>query len=163
MKQLHPGARWIFRIRTYIGLLVFSVMCFWFIIPLIFGMFKANNSSAFALTFTLLAFMFFAVIIFAEVYARMTYSRWFYEFKNDGLRIEKGIIWKRYSNIPYDRIQNVDIQRGIFARMLGFSTINIQTAGYSARAQAEGNIPAVEVQEAEKIRDDLMKKIAKRK
>ena len=39
------------------------------------------------------------------------------------------MIWKRYVTIPYDRIQNVDIYRGVLARLLGLSDLNIQTAG----------------------------------
>jgi len=97
----------------------------------------------------------------------MAYNRWFYEFTGDQLRVERGIIWKRYSNVPYQRVQNVDITRGIVARICGFSSVNIQTAGYSAPANAhgrspEGYIPAVATGEAEKIREFLMKKINKK-
>jgi membrane protein YdbS with pleckstrin-like domain len=94
----------------------------------------------------------------------MSYNRWFYEFNNDGLRLERGIIWKRYSNVPYERIQNVDVQRGIIARICGFSSVMIQTAGYSsAQPRAEGYIPAIEMNQAEKIREFVMKKITRRK
>ncbi|MDP3987240.1 MAG: PH domain-containing protein [Nanoarchaeota archaeon] len=103
------------------------------------------------------------MIIVGEIYARMAYNRWFYEFNEDGLKIERGIIWKRYSNVPYERIQNVDVHRGILARMLGFSSVMIQTAGYSARAVSEGNIPAISVDGAEKIRAFIMKKITQRR
>lgn len=95
----------------------------------------------------------------------MTYNRWFYEIGQDSIRLERGIIWKRYSNVPYERVQNVDITRGIIARMCGFSTLMIQTAGYSAPVRSgygpsvEGYIPAVSVQEAEKIREHVLKKI----
>ena len=99
------------------------------------------------------------VLIGAEIYARMSYNRWFYEFNDDGLKLERGIIWKRYSNVPYQRIQNVDLHRGIIARMFGFTSILIQTAGYSARPYAEGYIPAVDMGQAEKIREFVMKKI----
>ena len=96
----------------------------------------------------------------------MSYNRWFYEFNDNGLRLERGIIWKRYSNVPYERIQNVDVHRGIIARMLGFSAVFIQTAGYSYGGGqglgSEGYLPAVSKEEAEKIRDFVMKKISKR-
>jgi membrane protein YdbS with pleckstrin-like domain len=107
----------------------------------------------------------------------MAYNRWFYEFTKDNLKIERGIIWKRYSNVPYERVQNVDIRRGIIARMLGFSSVMIQTAGYSGAApgwqmrfgrarynsamNTEGYIPAVDTEGAEKIRDFLMKRIGR--
>ena len=93
----------------------------------------------------------------------MAYKRWFYEFTKEGLKLERGIIWKRYSNIPYERIQNVDVHRGIIARTFGFSSVIIHTAGYSGQAVAEGNIPAVSVQEAEKLRTFVMNKITKKR
>jgi len=43
--------------------------------------------------------------------------------------------------------------------MFGFSSIAIQTAGYSAQSYAEGYIPAVEMNQAEQIRNFVMKKI----
>ena len=103
------------------------------------------------------------VIVASEVYSRMSYNRWFYEFTDEGLRLERGIIWKRYSNVPYERIQNVDIQRGIIARTFGFSSIMIQTAGYSAQPYAEGYIPAVDMRLAEEMRTFVMKKITHRR
>ena len=106
------------------------------------------------------------IIVVGEMYARMAYNRWFYEFTPDQLIFERGIIWKKYTNIPYERIQNVDITRGIVARILGFSTVNIQTAGFSytpnRNAFAEGYIPAVSVEEAEKIREFVIKKVSKK-
>ena len=53
--------------------------------------------------------------------------------------------------------------------LLGFSSLNIQTAGYSGAGNrgrgilAEGHIPAVSVKRAEEIRSLLMKKIVKRR
>ena len=73
--------------------------------------------------------------------------------------------WKRYSNIPYERVQNIDINRGIVARILGFSSIMIQTAGYAVPigkgygVSAGGYIPALDVKEAEEVREYVLKRI----
>jgi membrane protein YdbS with pleckstrin-like domain len=113
-----------------------------------------------------LVFYTLLVIIIAEIYARMTYNRWFYEFTPTNLKLERGIIWKRYSNVPYERVQNVDIHRGVLARMLGFSTVDIQTAGFSygrrGRGGAEGHLPAINPERSEEIREFLIKKISKK-
>ena len=45
------------------------------------------------------------------------------------MKLEKGVIYKVYTNIPYERIQNIDIYRGIIARLCGFSAVSVQTAG----------------------------------
>lgn len=171
--MLHPGARWIFRIRGFFGALIFAWIFGWIIfLPLgflIFGNAKAiisNPVTFFSLGIGFILIYIIIVIAIAEIYARMSYTRWFYEFTKDNLKLERGIIWKRYSNIPYERVQNVDITRGIIARLYGFSSVNIQTAGYSYTGRgmphSEGYIPAVNMNEAEKIRNFLMKKIGKR-
>jgi membrane protein YdbS with pleckstrin-like domain len=96
----------------------------------------------------------------------MSYNRWFYDFSDEQLRLERGIIWKKYSNIPYERIQNVDITRGVIARICGFSTVMIQTAGFSYSPNksymAEGYIPGVAKEEAEQIREFVIKKVSKK-
>lgn len=158
-KQLHPGAKWSFRLGAYASMFFLLVIAF---IWSINGLFSSGFSLG--LGFFIIVF----VIIVAEIYTRLAYANWKYEFTDDNLKVERGIIWKRYSNIPYQRVQNVDIQRGIIARLLGFSSVNIQTAGYSAPVNssygvnAEGYIPAVDMKEAEEIRNFIMKKITKR-
>lgn len=167
--QLHPGARWLFRFRGYFGAIIFMVFVGWLIFPALFSILgiKSITNLSGAITILLiygLSFIFLIVII-AEIYARMAYNRWFYEFTDSNLKLERGIIWKRYSNVPYERVQNVDIHRGILARMLGFSSVMIQTAGYSGTGRGvstEGHLPAVDIDSAEKIRDFLMKKISRR-
>jgi putative membrane protein len=163
MNQLHPGARWAFRLRAYFTMIFLSFFFTFWILGIL---------SAFA-EFGILAFvgayLFVYILIIigvAEIYARMAYNRWFYEFTPDQLRFERGIIWKKYTNIPYERIQNVDITRGIIARIFGFSTVNIQTAGATympnKAAWAEGYLPGVSIEEAEHIREFVVKKVSKK-
>ncbi len=158
MNKLHPGVKWLFRLRSY------SALLFIFIFLGAFGLsFYLAMSGSGAILYWLIPSYILLIILISEIYAQMAYSRWVYEFTDSGLRLERGIIWKRYSNVPYERIQNVDIHRGIIARMFNFSSILIQTAGYSAAAYSEGYIPGIDTQEAERIRSFVMKKITGRK
>ena len=108
----------------------------------------------------------FVMILISELYSRLAYKNWKYELTSREVKLERGIIWKKYSAIPFERVQNIDIHRGILARMLSFSTLNIQTAGYHMASQggmvSEGYIPAVSIKEAEEIREFLIKQIGKR-
>jgi len=166
-KELHPGASWMFRLGSYwtfvfLGIFLFVFSFNAFFLKNCFSTLCTSLSNFWVFIIIYIAF----ALIFTEFYARLAYNNWKYEFTETNLKIEKGIIWKRYSNIPYERIQNVDIQRGVFARILGFSTVNIQTAGFSAptsgsgRMYSEGYIPAVSVDEAENIREFIMGKIS---
>ena len=167
MNQLHPGARWQFRISGYFMFGFIGIFFgLWIIAPLASLLLSAVGvSTSSIVTLVLLSILGYIlfVIIVSEIYARMAYNRWFYEFNDEELRLERGIIWKRYSNVPYERIQNVDVHRGIIARMLGFSSLMIQTAGYSGQMHAEGYIPALEMNQAEQIRNFVMKKITRRR
>jgi uncharacterized protein len=166
-KQLHPGVKWQWRVTTWIMLLVvFMFFGSWtFGIPIVFLFAAISGGDVTIIVLgVLITFVFLigVIIVLTEVIVNMSYNRWFYEFTDDGLKLERGIIWKKYSNIPYERIQNVDVHRGIFARMLGFSTVMLQTAGFSAQPMAEGSLPAVEQNEAEQIREFVMKRITKK-
>ena len=168
MKQLHPGAKWLFRITGFFSVLFLMIFFGVFFTSVIGAILISAGLSALAAILSLAGFLIVIVLLFlVEVYARLAYRFWKYEFLDDQLRLERGIIWKRYSNVPYQRMQNVDIHRGIIARLFGFSTVVIQTAGYSVPMNgrgisAEGYIPAVSKEEAEKIREFVVKKIAKR-
>ncbi|MBI4117948.1 MAG: PH domain-containing protein [Parcubacteria group bacterium] len=109
------------------------------------------------------------VIILLWVIAKLTYHFVRYELREEGFRKEHGIIWKTYVTIPYNRIQNVDIHRGIIARLLGLSDLEIQTAGASAVVRrrgvwgvgAEGTLPGLSREVAEKLRDELVHRARK--
>jgi uncharacterized membrane protein YdbT with pleckstrin-like domain len=173
MNQLHPGAKWIFRLNAYSA---FSTIFLVFIFLLIniqlnkedFSLFGRSNF--FGLLSEVVLFLIVVAVIFiisvGEIYSRMAYKRYLYEITNDFVKIERGIIWKRYTTIPYERIQNIEIHRGVIARIFNFSTVDIETAGQSGfnprrnkRYKSEGHLPAVDVDGAEKIREFVMKKI----
>jgi len=167
--MLHPGARWLFRLKAYFSLIVPLLFLTAWSSSFIFTIGLKSSGATYlflAIIFIIIIFL-ILVLIIGEIYARMAYNRWFYEFTPENLKLERGIIWKKYSNVPYERIQNVDVTRGILARLLGFSTLSIQTAGYSggngryASMQSEGYIPAVSTEVAEKIRDYVISKISK--
>ena len=162
--KLHPGAKWMFRGRAYMPTLFIFIFLAAFSASIILFFGEPPVSSANLIAVVLLIF------VIGEVYVQMSYNRWVYGFDKNSVRIERGIIWKRYSNIPYGRVQNVDIHRGVIARLLGFSTLHIQTAGYSGyigrpgqRVHSEGYIPAVSAKKAEEIREFLMGKIGGKK
>ncbi len=165
MEKLHPGARWLFRVRAYVTLLFLVI----FFSSWAFGFVAVNALTTGSISFLIIPLLSGLVlfIILSEVYSRLAYKFWKYELSSRELKIEKGIIFKVYKSIPYERVQNIDIHRGILARIIGFSTLNIQTAGYSysgrrGGAFSEGYIPAVSVKDAEKIRTFLIKKIGKK-
>ncbi|OGG49201.1 hypothetical protein A3C18_02155 [Candidatus Kaiserbacteria bacterium RIFCSPHIGHO2_02_FULL_54_11b] len=161
-QQLDPKAVWMFAISSFFT---------WLFVILILGVQGAFIFEEIGLL--QLGFAFWAPIILivpfvvAWAYGVLSYKFYFYELTDDGFRKESGIIWKRYTTIPYERIQNVDIHRGIIARILGLSDLQVQTAGSSAMyngswgmsgAGAEGRLPGLSRETAEKLRDELVRR-----
>ena len=100
-----------------------------------------------------------AILIFFWVWAKLTYYFYKYELRDDGFRKELGVIRKKYITIPYDRIQNVNIDRGVIARVLGLSDLSIETAGAGGQiARSEGMLPGLSQKIAEELRDELVKR-----
>lgn len=150
MKQLNPKAVWLFFVQGLLGWIFLFVFLGLWIIPLILktGFIKT--------IFSLMVFLFIILLIFSYIFARLTYHYYRYELTERGFRKESGIIWKRYVTIPYDRIQNVDINRGLIARLLGLSDLHIQTAGAGGVALGEGRLPGLSKDIAEQVRDEVL-------
>jgi uncharacterized membrane protein YdbT with pleckstrin-like domain len=162
MKHLDPKAVWLFFFQTVIGWIVgLIVLSFWS-----FGALGSMPESENILrtVITIAAGIIVVGIVIAFIWAKLSYAFYKYELTDAGFRKESGVIWKRYVTIPYNRIQNVDIYRGIVARILGLSDLQIQTAGASAVITrygaggmgAEGRLPALSKEDAERLRDELI-------
>ncbi len=121
------------------------------------GLDKLGDVTMFTPSNIILIYFLFTAIL-SYLLAKLTYANWKYEITKDALRIEKGIIWKKYVSIPYEKIQNVDILRGVFARLLRLSDVQVQTAGLSGVALMEGRLPGLDIMVAEQVRDDLIKR-----
>lgn len=156
MEKLHPRAVWsLFFTRIFIWL----VLVFFGVVLTIFSdIFSFDQATLFIISFlNWLLLIFFILLIITYIWAKLTYYFFRYELTNDSLKTEYGIISKTYTSIPYKRIQNVDISRRVIDRFLGLSNLQIYTAGYGADT-SEGFLPGVEKNQAEIIRDELIKR-----
>jgi len=162
MKQLDPKAVWLFFLGSIWRLLFYIIILSIFWTSVFIG--NRNNittdPSFGFLNWSWLVFL--AFLVFCWIVAKLTYKFYKYELREDSFRKEHGIIWKKYVSIPYDRIQNVDIYRGVFARLLGLSDIQIQTAGGitagSYGAFSEGRLLGLSREVAEQLRDELIQR-----
>lgn len=174
MKYLHKRAVWLFFVSYLVRWFVpVGIVVLWFYFSS-FGFGRIGISAPF---FEIFEWVFrlgwFGLVVFAAVlfvWARLSYHFYRYELTNLGFRRESGVIYKKYVTIPYEKIQNVDIYRGIIARFLGLSDLHIQTAGTSSigrygkyGAFSEGNLPGLQRDEAERLRDELVRRAQSKK
>lgn len=172
MKQLDPKAVWLFFINSLIGYGFLGLIAFFFGFQFFysslrhideeFSGYAEYGGSSIPVPWGLIWGIILFVIVISLIISKLTYRYYKYELTDLVFKKEHGIIWKKYVSIPYDRIQNVDIYRGIWARLLGLSDIQIQTAGGitagSYGAFSEGRLVGVSKEEAEKLRDELIQR-----
>lgn len=159
MEKLHKRAVWIL-FASYLPVLFPLLFLTFYISSAIFsGVFSGVNPLH-AAPVVIAAVVLY--VIFCFIWAKLAYRFWRYELTENSLKIEKGVIIKKYISIPYDRIQNIDIYRGVLARILGLSDLQIQTAGYSGGysrgggMRSEGRLPGLAIEVAESLRDRLV-------
>jgi putative membrane protein len=79
----------------------------------------------------------------------LAWSRFKYGVGERDIVIESGILTRTRRSIPFDRIQDVDIERKLLARIFGLAKIRIETGG---GGKDEGVIDSVTVAEADRLR-----------
>lgn len=93
------------------------------------------------------------------------FNNFMYEIDKDGLKIRSGVIFKHQVSLPYEQIQNVNIERTLLDRIFGFSRISIETAGSAVpagtgtgvlKAKSEAYIPGLHLDQAKKVHDLLI-------
>ena len=92
------------------------------------------------------------ILALCWLWANLYWKNYSFKLQEDKIVVKRGVIGKRIANIPYERIQNVNIWKGILDRIFGISTIQIETAGgvqmasggYGAMmSMAEGTIQGI--------------------
>lgn len=88
----------------------------------------------------------------ALVSAFFVWMRFRYGVGERELVIESGVLHRQRRVIPFDRIQDIDIEQGLLARMFGTAKVRIETGG---SAKNEGELDSVALTEALRLRETL--------
>jgi len=96
-----------------------------------------------------------AVVLLAIGYEVAYYRRYEYELTEDTLDISSGVISRREREIPYRRIQNVDVSRSVIQRAIGVAAVDLETAGGSS---TEGSIRFVSPAEATRLQREVQRR-----
>lgn len=96
------------------------------------------------------------VIVGLGAYILIAMLSWYcfsYTVYNEELRIEYGILARRKTYIPIERIQSMQITTGIVQRIFGLVKVDVQTAGGSTKAEA--SLSAITKEQALKLQAQL--------
>ncbi len=80
-----------------------------------------------------------------------------YLVREKDISFQKGLIVFTSTSVPFNRIQHVEVNQGILAKLFKLSTVKIYTAGGTA---SDLSIPGLQQEVAGKLKDFLSEKIS---
>jgi uncharacterized protein len=84
-------------------------------------------------------------------FAHNRFRSWAYQERDEDLIVERGVLIRRLSVVPYGRMQFVDVTAGPVDRIFRLATVRLHTAA----AASDARIPGLERDEAARLRDRL--------
>jgi membrane protein YdbS with pleckstrin-like domain len=135
------------------------INCFVFILFLCFGVLLGltfiDELFGFQLQLISMTIVLIGLIL---LFSRIAFRKKRFAFRNHDVLFRHGMIATNTIVIPYNRIQHVALHEGLVSRYFGLAKIEIFTAGGSS---SDIEIPGIEKEQAENIKQLLMGKIQK--
>ncbi len=97
-------------------------------------------------------------IVFGLGYGITYYYRFGYQVTDSTFDVASGVVARRAREIPYRRIQNVDIRQGVLQRVLGLAAVSIETAG---GGDSEATLTFVSEAEATRLQQSIRRRTAR--
>ncbi|MBL0967375.1 MAG: PH domain-containing protein, partial [Blastomonas sp.] len=95
----------------------------------------------------------FALLALLAMVGFEFYRWWRFSYRLDPeeLRIASGVFSRNVRSIPYERIQDVNLEQGPLARLVGLAKVRLETG--SSGSGDEGALDSVDLAEAERLHD----------
>jgi putative membrane protein len=95
-------------------------------------------------------------LLLSLVAAAVRWWRFRYRMADDAFVIESGLFARRHSTLPFDRIQDVSIEQGVIARMIGLAKVGFDTGAATAKKGDNGNtLDSIALADAEALREAI--------
>jgi membrane protein YdbS with pleckstrin-like domain len=132
--------------------------CFFFLILAIgLGLLLFFNQGLLSFLVEILV-IFFVFLFTVVLLSRIGFKKKGFAFRTHDVLYRYGIIATNTIVIPYNRVQHVALHEGFISRFFGLAKIEVFTAGGSS---SDIQIPGIEIEQAENIKQLLMGKIQK--
>lgn len=95
---------------------------------------------------------FVVLAVLGAGYELARYRIWRFAIEDDAVTLERGVLTRVTSVVPFVRVQHVDTQRGPIERLAGLSSVVVYTAGSRG---ADITIPGLAPERADAIRERL--------
>ncbi|MHB9286037.1 PH domain-containing protein [Halobacteriales archaeon Cl-PHB] len=117
----------------------------------VFGFATSSSDSPLSSVVAVVGMALLGVVV--SVAWEVAYHRRFdYELTDDTFDISSGVLSRREREIPYHRIQNVDVSQNVIQRSLGIAELRLETAGGN---ETEAELRYVSRPEADRLQDEV--------
>lgn len=93
-----------------------------------------------------------AIALLGAVHARLLYRSWRFAIEDDALFLQRGVLTRVDTSVPYVRVQHTDTRRGPIERTAGLASVVVYTAGSRG---ADIRIPGLDPERADDLRRRL--------
>ncbi|MGO4819160.1 PH domain-containing protein [Flavobacterium sp. W22_SRS_FP1] len=145
---LHPSYWKVTLINTFFFFLILAI-------GLGLLLFFNQGLLVFLVEISIAFFLFFFTFL---TLSRISFKKKGFAFRTHDVLYRYGIIATNTVVIPYNRVQHVALHEGFISRFFGLANIEVFTAGGSS---SDIQIPGIEIEQAENIKQLLMGKIQK--
>lgn len=94
-----------------------------------------------------------ALLVRAWVWQPIAWRHLRYAVDEDGIVIERGVLWRSHVSLPRIRIQHTDVTQGPLQRRYGIAALKLYTAG---SRYTEIVLPGLAYDDAARLRDALL-------
>lgn len=143
--------------RVAIGIILIkfiktTLRAFW---PLLLSFFiGGRNSDSFTAILGYIALGFAAFNLIGSV---LTYFRFYFHLEEGAIIIDKGVLRRTKTNIPFERIQTINFQQNVLHQIFGVVSLEIDTAGAK---KSELTIDALQKEDAQALRNFILQEKA---
>jgi len=97
------------------------------------------------------------IVVYSVVITVLGFPRKGYLVRENDVSFKKGLISYKQTSVPFNRIQHVEVNQGIIAKIFKLSSVKIYTAGGTA---SDLSIPGLPVETAHNLKAFLSEKIS---
>lgn len=117
----------------------------------VFNSFSAGNNLLLRILIPLL--ILFGIVVFAVVLSWVSWRFMRFQVTSEAVELRRGVIFKKQSRAPLKRVQAIDIERRLLARVFGLAELNILNAGDKL------NLAFLRYSEAKALRDEILQSV----
>lgn len=140
MNRLHPRVRVVWAGQAAITAIVLGLVAF------------GVSRLVLSLPIWIPLAVFLVFLVGGVGFALLRYRVWRYEVREDALYLERGVVTRVRTVVPFVRIQHVDSSRGPLERLIGLASTVVYTAGSRG---ADVTVPGLTPTGADDLRERL--------